>query len=471
MWDGLWGRKSHGVIPTSTKRSPTQDKIDGMAAPTDHYGLALSTGDEAAEAFRDATDRLLTLELGALEALERSVQLDPGFAMAHAVLATVLAEQSGSGDTIDAHLQAACRAAHLATEREASFVAVAVLWCSHGLSGDSALVRHVLRWPTDAYAVSLLAPSIASAGVNAGVVDVWPLLDELDRSYPGDWWLPSLRAFAKTEQHRWSEAEDLAGTALAARPEAGHASHAMAHVYYETGRHGEAVAWLDGWLDGAGANQRFRCHFSWHSALHELAQGHVAAVRRRFDRELGGVAGSRALVDSGSLLARCAAHGHPLGARRAAATCEAAGEVMETLSSPFIAWHAAVLAGVCADVERLTFVEDKARRQVAALAGRSDQATRSCAEAWGMAVLVCRAVRAALDDDHAVAAALLSSLGDTRPLGGSPAQRELLDDLALRSLVAAGEPEAASHLATLRLQRRPNAFDTKLCRRRSRRTS
>jgi hypothetical protein len=453
-----------GTSSTTSSGRPRR----GRKQSADRYGLSLSTGPDAAEAFSRAIDHILTLEHGALEGLERCVQIDPGFALGHATLASVLAEQSAPREVIAAHLRAAIRTAPLASEREASFVRIATLWCGNELSGHAALVRHVLRWPTDAYAVSLLAPSIASAGVNAGVVDVWPLLDELDRSYPGDWWLPSLRAFAKTEQHSWAEAEDLAGQALAARPEAGHASHAMAHVYYETGRHAEAVLWLDGWLESAGVNQRFRSHFSWHSALHELAQGHVTAVRRRFDRELGAVAGSRALVDSGSLLARCAAQGHPLGTRRAAATCEAAGEVMETLASPFIAWHAAVLAGVCADVQRLDAVEEKARRQVATLASRPDQAGQSCAEAWGMAVLVCRAIRAALEDDHAVAAALLSSLGDTRPLGGSPAQRELLDDLALRSLVAAGEPEAASHLAALRLQRRANAFDTKLCRRTAR---
>jgi hypothetical protein len=73
-------------------------------------------------------------------------------------------------------------------------------------------------------------------------------------------------------------------------------------------------------------------------------------------------------------------------------------------------------------------------------------------------------VRAALRSDHLAAAALISALGDTVALGGSPAQRELLDDIVLGSLVAAGESEAAAAVAARRLRRRPSEFDRRLCR-------
>jgi tetratricopeptide (TPR) repeat protein len=430
--------------------------------PRDQYGLPISTTPEAAEVYVQALELLLTLEDGAIETLERTLELDPDFALGHAVLATLLAEQSADRGRIRAHLHEARRSSAGATEREASFVTTSVLWCSNGLSGDAALVRHVKRWPRDAYALSLVAPSIASAGVSDGVVNVWPLLDELSRSYKGDWWLTSLRAFARSDQEHWSEAEDLAGAALSTKPSAGHASHALAHVYYETGRHREGIDWLDNWLRNAGANQRFRCHFSWHAALYELSMGDLDAVRQRFDRDLGTVYGSRALVDGGSMLARCAAQGHSLGDRRAAATFAAAREVVDALPSPFIAWHTAVLAGVCGDRPRLATVEETARRRLEELSPRSDAAGQSCADAWAMTILVCQAIHAAMEEDHAVAAALLASLGDTRPLGGSPAQRELLDDLALRSLISAGQSEAACYTATRRLRRRETAWDTAL---------
>jgi hypothetical protein len=82
-----------------------------------------------------------------------------------------------------------------------------------------------------------------------------------------------MRAFARTEQLCWGEAEDLALTALAAQPASGHAAHALAHVLYETGRHQEALEWLDRWMDSDGARQLFRGHFAWHAALTELVTG------------------------------------------------------------------------------------------------------------------------------------------------------------------------------------------------------
>jgi hypothetical protein len=462
--------RKNAVRKNAVRETAVREAAPGRARrrPRDQYGLALTTGSGAAAAYRTGLDRLLSVEDGAAEALGEAVRLDPQFALGRAALAIVLTEQAGAPATADretvrAHLHEARRWSHLATEREASFVTAAVLWCAEGLSGDALLVGHVRRWPRDACAVSLIAPSIASAGVSAGVVDVWPLLDGIRRHYPGDWWLTGLRAFARTEQGRWGEAESLAAAGLDARPGSGHAAHALAHVLYETGRHEAAIDWLDDWRAGAGARQRFGCHFSWHAALCELGLGRIDDVRRRFDRDLGSLTGSRALVDGGSLLARCAAHGHPLGGRRAAAVREAAGGLIEAPASPFFAWHAAVLAGLCADVGRLDALEDHARRRRTPIAG-GPEPSPPCLEAWGMVVSVCRAVRAALRSDHLAAAALISALGDTVALGGSPAQRELLDDIVLGSLVAAGESEAAAAVAARRLRRRPSEFDRRLCR-------
>lgn len=423
--------------------------------PTDRYGLALSTTEPAAAAFCEALERLLSLERGAEELLACALERDPEFSLAHAVAATVSAERTADRAAVRQHLHAARHGAHRATEREASFVTASVLWCTQGLSGEASLLRHVRTWPRDAYALSLLTPSIASAGVSDGVVDVWSLLDEVAPNYPaGDWWLKSIRAFARTEQYRWPEAEDLAAAALDVQPAAGHAAHALAHVWYETGRHRHAVTWLDRWIDGPGRAQTHRGHFAWHAALAELAAGDGEAVTSRFDRELAVLEGNRALIDAGSLLVRAAVHGRSLGPERADRVCEAAGPAASEPTSPFLAWHAALLAGLRADTGRLAALEDRACRQ----AGNSATGSRP----WRLVRSVCRAAQAALHADYARAAALLLSLDDTTPLGGSPAQRELLGDIALRCLAEAGEVDATGLLAASRLRRRPAAFDLDL---------
>ena len=99
----------------------------------------------------------------------------------------------------------------------------------------------------------------------------------------------------------------LSSYALSVEPSSGHAAHARAHVFYETGQHAAGLAWLDEWISARGPEANHRSHFSWHAALHELMQDDVEAVRRRYERELAPplVTGSRALVDSGALLWRC----------------------------------------------------------------------------------------------------------------------------------------------------------------------
>ena len=58
---------------------------------TDRYGLALSTASAAArDAYVEAADLALTLYPGAVEAFDRAIAADPGFALAHAGKAQVL---------------------------------------------------------------------------------------------------------------------------------------------------------------------------------------------------------------------------------------------------------------------------------------------------------------------------------------------------------------------------------------------
>ena len=132
------------------------------------------------------------------------------------------------------------------------------------------------------------------------------LVESLGRSYGDDWWYAGQLAFVRQDQERWAEAEDLSSYALSVEPASGHAVHARAHVYYETGDHTAGLAWLDEWIRTRGPEANHRSHFSWHAALHELMQDDVEAVRRRYHRELSPsvVSGSRVVVDSGALLWR-----------------------------------------------------------------------------------------------------------------------------------------------------------------------
>ena len=189
------------------------------------------------------------------------------------------------------------------TERERSHVdAVA-----RHVAGDSApLVQHLRRHPTDALLLSVAVPTIAFAGVTTVPQDAWDIVERCAPAYGDDWWFAGLLAFMRQEQGRFDEAMTLACLSLDTEPGAGHSAHARAHAHYETGDHPGGLAWMDGWITGAGAQVDSLSHFSWHAALHELSLGDLDAVRVRYESQLRPEAGMgcRSLVDSGSLLWR-----------------------------------------------------------------------------------------------------------------------------------------------------------------------
>src|SRR6516165_1721722 len=90
---------------------------------TDQYGLLLSTTSSAArDAYVEGCEAKLTMYPGAIEAFDRAIAADPGFALAHAVRAHALLER---GDAVAARASMASvnsLAAGLSA-REASHVA------------------------------------------------------------------------------------------------------------------------------------------------------------------------------------------------------------------------------------------------------------------------------------------------------------------------------------------------------------
>ena len=61
---------------------------------TDRYGLPLSTASPAArDAYGEGCEAKLTMYPGAIEAFDRAIAADPGFALAHAARAHALLER------------------------------------------------------------------------------------------------------------------------------------------------------------------------------------------------------------------------------------------------------------------------------------------------------------------------------------------------------------------------------------------
>ena len=421
--------------------------------PSDVYGLTLTTDRRAADAYNKALGRLLRLQDGVEEGLEQATSLDPGFAHAHAALA-LMGHEWGAAGSWRRSLAAAHAAAadHDLDDREVSFLdAVTVRLRSDEPTGAAALLRHVRLFPRDALAVSVAVPTVAFGGLTSGRQTA-NLVEGLGRSYGDDWWYAGQLAFVRQDQERWDEAESLASYALSVEPSSGHAVHARAHVFYETGQHAAGLAWLDEWIRTHGPEANHRSHFSWHAALHELGQCDIEAVQRRYERELAPplVSGSRVLVDSGALLWRLHVNDTWEGELPASAVRDSAPDGwLITPPTAFAALHSALTLAAASDPVGL------AALRTTSLA-HADPTFRD------VVAPVCCALQSVVEGEFGSAATQLTRVLPTATaLGGSAAQRDVLQDTLVYALARSGQGEQAAAVLDERLSRRASPLDAR----------
>lgn len=412
-----------------------------MSVIDDLYGLPLSTSPAAATSYNTGVGALLRVQEGGLDAVAQSIVHDPTFALGHAAMALLGHEYCAPVD-ITARMVAARLHAERGTARERSHVH-AVL---EHISGRSRpLIAHLREHPRDALLLSVAVPTIAFAGVTTVPQESWAIVERARPAYGTDWWSTGLLAFVRQEQRRWDEAMALSCASLEMEPTAGHSVHARTHVHYETGDHAAGRDWLDGWIAGHGRSSDNLAHYSWHAALHELSMGDDAAVKTRYDRQLAPptVAGCRALVDSCSLLWRWSI----TPGCDAVPSIETAAEsvdadLLDAPPTPFIAMHAAVTLCALGQSDRLGRLERWSRRQV------------DPTYADVVAPLCC-ALQVLADHDASTAADRLTALlGQVWRLGGSDAQREVVEDTLIAALLAADRLDEVRPVIDRRLDRR-----------------
>ncbi len=412
-----------------------------MSTTEDLYGLELSGSREAVDRYNGGVSALLRIQQGGLAGIAASVDHDPSFALGHAALALLGHEFEAPVD-VPGHLAEAERLSTMTTERERSHVhAVA----AH-VAGDSGpLVRHLVDYPLDALLLSVAVPTIAFAGVTTVPEESWAIVERAEPAYGGDWWYSGLLAFIRQEQHRWDDAMALSCRSLEEEPTAGHSVHARAHVHYETGEHQAGRDWLDGWIKGPGQSADSLSHYSWHAALHELSMGDFAAVRARYEQQLAPpmVVGCRAMVDSCSLLWRWSITPGAKNLPRPEDVVEGLDpDLLDCPPSPFMAMHAAITLCAVNDTERL----DRLDRWAAA------QADPTFAEV--VAPLADALHLLTAGDAGGCADRLAELLCSVWRLGGSEAQREVIEDTMIAALLAAGRFDEARPVIDKRLDRR-----------------
>ena len=156
----------------------------------DRYDLALTTTSAAArDAYVQASGLALTFYPGAVEAYDRAIAADPGFALAHTGKAQVLMRQGEVGAARVA-LAAAKGLASGVFEREASHIGLFdLVFAGQTEAALSALYAHLEAWPRDALAVASAAnPNglIGSSGRVGQKHQIAVLMDRLAPNYGDD---------------------------------------------------------------------------------------------------------------------------------------------------------------------------------------------------------------------------------------------------------------------------------------------
>ncbi|WP_063693556.1 tetratricopeptide repeat protein [Bradyrhizobium stylosanthis] len=430
-------------------------------AHEDRYGLPLSTAsDEAASAYREGVDLMLAGWTGTAETLERAIAADPDFALAQIARARVHAfYQQG-----DLARQKAARAREIVatrgTERERSHVETLALAIEGRLpDAIAAMSRHVEAWPRDAVVLSL---PLGAFGLFAfsGMPDHdrarHELCERVARHYDEDWWFLTMSGWAMTENGDVARGRAVTERGFNLRRANAHAAHAVLHAMFEDGSIDEADRLVDDWIPTYGRAGILHGHILWHQALGALEHGDAAKALRIYADVLQPSATQapplNIVTDSASLLWRLAAYGHSVPRALWAEADSAAQKLFPKSSLPFADVHMALFAAATQNREALA----------ARLAVIEQRLAEGKLPAGPVVPAICRALAAFADEDHAACVqALAPVLGEVVRIGGSHAQRELIEDTFIVALMRSGDLSRARTLLDARLHRRPSMRDTR----------
>lgn len=425
---------------------------------TDRYGQPLTTASaRAAELYSRGIDHALAAEAPGEACLREARDEDPGFALAHIAEARLLQFRGKMAES-QAAMKRAQDLATSATPRERSHIAV----LSTAISGDSqgalAAVRgHIDEYRRDAFILNQACGVYGLIGFSGRLdrnEEQLALLEPVISDFGDDWWFLSQLAFAYNELFRHEEARKANDRSLALYERNGHASHAMAHIEYETGAAERGADFLRNWLVGYDPANQLYVHNHWHLALFELAAGNFERAIDLYDRvirpEVSTSPALGTIADAASLLWRCSLTEPQASELPWAALGEWA---KRTFVHPGMTWadaHCMVAWAGANEPERLS-------QLVAELRTRVEQGK---VYAGPMLPALGEAYESFAGGDWERAADQFAAVQpEIIRLGGSHAQRDVFEETNIEAHVRAGRLERARAMLEERLDRRQNGRD------------
>jgi tetratricopeptide (TPR) repeat protein len=288
----------------------------------DARGNAVSTAShEALATAEKALWRMMSFYGTPADDLDASIAADPVWLLPRVMKAGFLLGLTEAALVADAHAALAEAEPLIASANDRERLHLEALkllaigdWTGAGAAWESLLLAH----PRDALALqwALLFDFYRgdSRSLRERVARVLPEWGRDDALYP---YVLGLHAFGLEESNLYAEAEDAGRRALADAVQVPWAIHAVAHVMEMQGRHHEGREWMSQWRPHWAEGNGFAGHLGWHEALFALETLDHDAALVTFDRHLNPQATEITLqrVDAASLLWRLRLHGADVGDR------------------------------------------------------------------------------------------------------------------------------------------------------------
>lgn len=419
----------------------------------DRWGSPVfATNRDSVALLERAVEDLVALS-GEPVALADAAAADPDLVLARVLQAYLaLYSTAESGFEIAGNLVVGLDAWDLgAGERELLHVLAAQSWASGEWErAVNFLGRALLHDPRDLLALKVAQDLYFFLGDKQGLRGV---VERVLRAWPQDragWgYVQGMYAFGLEENGLYVEAEDRARAALGDNARDVWAVHALAHVFEMEGAQHDGIEFLAGTVENWGGSY-FAVHNWWHRALYHLELGALDDVLALYDGTIRQTRSNEWLdiVDAASLLWRL----HLFGVDVEGRANDLADDVLPLLGRPvyvFNDWHVVMVAGLAGrrkECERIILVN---RFEAAGT-------NRRAIDGAGLGLL---------EGFHAFAqgdpAGALRRLHDSRPeaymVGGSHAQRDIVDLTLLAAAARSGNGSLCETLLSERLARKPSA--------------
>ena len=408
----------------------------------DHYGNPLHTQSDAArDAYVEGLTAYLEAQPGVEAAMRRAIAADEGFALAHVLGARNAQSYARMGEARERIARAREAGKALAGQAGAHLAIFDHLINGRVREGYAAVRAHLADFPRDALVAQTslgVFSLIGFSGRPGREVEHLALAEALAPAYGSDGWFLAQLAFAQMEAGQLGPAETSIEASLERSPRSGHGAHIRAHLFYERGETGAGLDYLTEWMTGYDRAGLMHCHNAWHCALWALASGDAARMWAIADADLAPEMSQspplNVLTDLASLYWRAGLAGMDVAPERWTHLSDYATRAFPAPALGFADIHAAMAHAMAGREEPLGRIVEGAKGPAADLVS-------PCARAF-------RAM--AVQDWTGAEAELVPLMASHERLGGSRAQRDLLEHTLMHVLIRQGKPDEARRLLAMR---------------------